>query len=268
VTETNRWRRALTCVALSALLLSVAAVGTVDAGTIWIQWDRSPDPAVAGYRVSVGTEPGVYTETFDVGQAATFMYQAPDARVYYLAVASYTAGPLVGPLSEPVSALPADLAPIAAAFAPSDAHSFYEFLWRNVAAAPAAGGLSSGAATTSRWRRARTLFFIEDGQRIGVITSNVLQPQPVLVSDDPDVQLTQVLPDADFASTGLIYVGETGPSRDGGRELRIVRYRVDQNRAVEPDLVATVLLPAVGEALFSITSSGELSVRLMPVESR
>jgi hypothetical protein len=268
VTQTNRGRRTLTCVALSALLLSVVAVGTVDAGTIWIEWDRSADPTVAGYRVSVGTEPGVYAQTFDVGQATSFIYQAPDARRYYLAVASYADGPLVGPLSEPVSAFPVGAAPIAAAFEPPDARSFYESLWRDIAAAPLAGGLSRGAATTSRWRRATTLFFIEDGQRIGVITSNVVQPQPVLVSDDPDVRLTQVVPDADFASTGLIYVGETGPSRDGGRELRIVRYRIDQNRAVEPDLVATVRLPAVGEAHFSITPDGELSVRLAPLESR
>lgn len=260
--QINRGRRTLTCIALTALLLSVVAVGPAEAGTIWIEWDRSPDPTVVGYRVSVGTSPGVYTQTFDVGFTTSFVYQAPETRLYYLAVASYAAGPQVGPLSAPVSAYSVGAAPVSPAFQAPDARSFYESLWRNVAA----GGLLSGVATTSRWRRARTpLFFIEDGQRIGVVTSNVVQPQPVLVSDDPDVQLTQVLPDADFASNGLIYVGETGTSRDGGRELRIVRYRVDQRQAVEPALVATVPLPAVGEALFSITSSGELSVRLTPV---
>ena len=75
-----------------------------DAGTVWIEWDSSPDPAVVGYRVSVGIAPGVYTESFDVGPATSFVYQArDDSRIYYLAVASYAAGPLVGPPSVPVS---------------------------------------------------------------------------------------------------------------------------------------------------------------------
>jgi hypothetical protein len=229
--------------------------------------------------VYVGTSPDDYSQTFDVGDATSFVYQAPDSRLYYLAVASYAEGPDVGPMSDPVSGYPVDGFVVSPAFeAPQapDTQSFYENLWRNIAPAATAGGLSRGSSLASRWRPARAsitspaassndrLFFIEDGQRIGLIASHVLQPRPVLVSDDPDVRLTQVIPDPDFASTGSIYVGETGASRDGERELRVVRYRVDDNQAVEPALVATVLLPAVGEPVFSISMDGELSVRLTP----
>jgi hypothetical protein len=82
------------CAILIALVTSLGITQAAYGGTITIEWDRSPDPTVAGYRVSVGTAPGAYTETFDVGSATSFVYQAQDTRLYYLAVASYAEGPL------------------------------------------------------------------------------------------------------------------------------------------------------------------------------
>jgi hypothetical protein len=54
--------------------------------------------------VYVGTQSGNYTAAFDVGNTTYFVF--PDARpgqLYYVAVAAYALGPLVGSLSEEVS---------------------------------------------------------------------------------------------------------------------------------------------------------------------
>ena len=126
-------RTAPLCAFLIAVLVSIASAGAAQAGVIRIDWDRSSDPGVVGYRVSVGTAPGVYFQTFDVGSATSFTYQAPENREYYLAVASYAAGQVVGPLSAAVSATPYDLGS-----APGDspeAFSFFQSLWRAIGAA-------------------------------------------------------------------------------------------------------------------------------------
>jgi hypothetical protein len=86
-----------------AVVLSVVFAVSADAATVTIAWDPSPDQTVIGYQVYVGTTSGSYTETFDVGLATSFSYSPSDASVYYFAVASYSAGPLLGPLSSEVS---------------------------------------------------------------------------------------------------------------------------------------------------------------------
>ena len=128
ISRTRPRRTAPLCALLIALVIDAASAATANAGTIAIEWDPSPDPSVVGYRVSVGTSPGVYTETFDVGSATSFSYQATGNGTYFLAVASYAEGPSVGPLSDPVSALVSGPPP------GGDARAFYGALWRDTAA--------------------------------------------------------------------------------------------------------------------------------------
>ena len=135
-----------TQVRLCAVLLAISTILAADSahgGTIWIEWDRSADPTVVGYRVSVGTAPGVYTETFEVGSETSFVYRADqDDRIYYLAVAAYAAGPVVGALSAPVSAAPRPVISYdqsSSSTDASDARSFYEALWRTPGAVHHAG---------------------------------------------------------------------------------------------------------------------------------
>lgn len=93
------WKRIL-----YALLLCVAGVADATAGILTLQWDPSPDSSVAGYTVYVGTEPGHYATTVNVGNQLRFVF--PDAqpgRQYYFAVAAYSSGNVVGPLSAEVS---------------------------------------------------------------------------------------------------------------------------------------------------------------------
>ena len=279
------------CAILIALVTSLGTTQAAYAGTITIEWDRSPDPTVVGYRVSVGTAPGDYTETFDVGSATSFVYQAQDTRLYYLAVASYAEGPLVGPLSAPVSATPAP-----------DARSFYQSLWRDIAP-PKPVGASLGVALPARILRRSTtavesaavppsacwtgipgclsvravtrhraeitsiavstdnrLFFIESGQRIGVIVSGALQTQPVLARRSAAIVFEQLTLDSAFGMTGLLYVGETETYPDGRRDFRVVQYRLYKNRAEDRTVVTTITLPSSGRATFAVSSSGHLYV--------
>lgn len=87
-----------------ALLLCIAGAADATAGVLTLQWDPTPDSSVAGYTVYVGTEPGQYSSTFNVGNQLRFVF--PDANVgkrYYFAVAAYTSANILGPLSAEVS---------------------------------------------------------------------------------------------------------------------------------------------------------------------
>ena len=81
------------------MLLTLAASRLAAADTITVMWDASPDPAVTSYVVYVGTQPGTYTQSFNVGTAtsSTFMSAVP-AQLYCFAV-SALAGSVEGPRS-------------------------------------------------------------------------------------------------------------------------------------------------------------------------
>ena len=58
---------------------------------ITVRWDPNPPgDKVAGYRVYVGTVPGAYTDSFDVGAATSYTYVAANADLmYFFAVVAY-----------------------------------------------------------------------------------------------------------------------------------------------------------------------------------
>ena len=285
------------CVALIAALFSLALADSAVAGLIAIEWDRSSDPSIIGYRVSVGTSPGAYTETFDVGPRTYFVYVAQDSRQYYFAVASYAAGPRVGPLSPAISATarpPIGSSPPAL----NDPRSFYGYLWSNAVTLPSGAepsavdesrrvfsrGLAAPRMTTVCWTpstdclsiqtltrvntvvtslsasRDGRLFFIEDGQWVGVISSDVLQAQAV-VAAGAGVRLGQIALDPMFHLTGFLYVSEIGAGAGGSCELRVVRYRVAENLAGEGDALVNIPMPScVGTGDFTVTSDGHVYV--------
>ena len=70
--------------------------------TLTIAWDPNPDPSVVGYIVYSGTQSGEYTAKFNVGTATSFTYGVEAEKPYFFAVASYSGGMLVGPLSAEV----------------------------------------------------------------------------------------------------------------------------------------------------------------------
>jgi hypothetical protein len=124
-----------TPIALAILFVLLSGVGSARAASVTIAWDPSPDETVIGYQVHVGTSPGTYTETFDVGLATSFSYNPRDASVYYFAVASYAAGPLLGPLSIEVSTASTSNDGVGAPTNVNQATTYWSSLWANRAEA-------------------------------------------------------------------------------------------------------------------------------------
>ena len=71
-----------------AFLLTMAARSAA-ADTLNLMWDPSPDSNVAGYLVYVGTQSGVYSNAYDVGNSTSFAYSNASA-AYSLREESYT----------------------------------------------------------------------------------------------------------------------------------------------------------------------------------
>src|SRR5262245_9498341 len=95
------WQRVV--VTLAALLLTLAASRLAAADTITVMWDASSDPQVAGYIVYVGTQPGTYTQNFNVGTATSYTFtSAVPGQLYCFAVSAFAAGPIEGPRSAEV----------------------------------------------------------------------------------------------------------------------------------------------------------------------
>lgn len=87
----------------SRMFTWTVTANTSGPGTLRLAWDAVPDPRVIGYKVYVGTQPGVYTQTFDVGPATTWTLPSPVAgQQYCFAVSAYIAGNVEGPKSAEV----------------------------------------------------------------------------------------------------------------------------------------------------------------------
>jgi len=87
-------------VALAAFLF--IAPSSVEARQIALAWDANPEPAVTGYTLSYGTQPGVYTTSVNVGNLISYMIDLPGAQ-YYFVIRAYTAAGLNSPMSSEVA---------------------------------------------------------------------------------------------------------------------------------------------------------------------
>ncbi len=86
-------------VALGLLfVLAMATTRTAGAESVTLAWDANPESDVVGYYVFIGTSSGIYTTAIDVGTATSYTFSsAAPATTYYLTVAAYVAGPIMGP---------------------------------------------------------------------------------------------------------------------------------------------------------------------------
>jgi hypothetical protein len=76
------------CLVVAAALTLAANAAFAD--DINLVWDPNPAP-VSGYKVHVGTQPGTYSQHFDVGSANTFRFTgATPGQRYCFAVSAYT----------------------------------------------------------------------------------------------------------------------------------------------------------------------------------
>ena len=91
-------------IACSIALLLTMTARTAAADTLTLMWDPSADTNVSGYLVYVGSQSGVYSNTYDVGNTTSFAYpNATAGQSYYFAVAAYYPGPVIGTKSTEVS---------------------------------------------------------------------------------------------------------------------------------------------------------------------
>ena len=89
---------------VAALVLVVCAAATASAQVrVGVAWDPNADGLTAGYRVMVGTIPGVYVAQSDVGMQTSLALDLPLGQVYYVAVCAYTVTGLLGPSSGEVA---------------------------------------------------------------------------------------------------------------------------------------------------------------------
>ncbi len=81
-------------------MLLLVCAARAQAAVVTVAWDANPEADLAGYIVSWGTQTGIYTNSQDVGNVAT--YTVPDLQpgsTYYVAVQAYNTNGLSGPYS-------------------------------------------------------------------------------------------------------------------------------------------------------------------------
>src|SRR5437016_9736375 len=84
-----------------ALLLGTAS--TLHAATATATWDPNPEPDLAGYKLSYGTQSGVYTTVIDVGNVTTWAITSLTAgQRYFFAVQAYNTSSSLSPYSTEV----------------------------------------------------------------------------------------------------------------------------------------------------------------------
>ncbi|MEQ1731930.1 MAG: putative Ig domain-containing protein, partial [Vicinamibacterales bacterium] len=99
--DSCRPRRALLAL---AFLLALLAPQAARADSLTLAWDTNPESGVIGYYVYVGTAPGVYSAPIDVGNTTSYtLASAVPGTTYYMTVAAYAAGPVVGQRAPEVS---------------------------------------------------------------------------------------------------------------------------------------------------------------------
>lgn len=96
-------RALLRCLFAPLFSLTVLLPGTAAADTLTLQWSRNSEADVSGYVVLVGTRPGEYDQSVDVGNADSFtLPQAVPGQRYHFAVLAYS-GNVFGALSAELS---------------------------------------------------------------------------------------------------------------------------------------------------------------------
>ena len=98
-TRARSQARAL-CVFVIAVLLGAAS--TLHAATATASWDPNPEPDIAGYKLSFGTQSGVYTTVIDVGNVTSWSVTLTAGQRYFSVVQAYDTSSLLSVYSAEV----------------------------------------------------------------------------------------------------------------------------------------------------------------------
>ena len=91
--------------ARAALVLGLASASALEASPVTVAWDANSEPDLAGYVVSYGTAPGVYTVSVDVGNQTSWVFDLVAGETYDFAVNAYNSSALSSAFSNEVSAV-------------------------------------------------------------------------------------------------------------------------------------------------------------------
>jgi hypothetical protein len=250
-------------VALAFVLIAAAGVPATSwasvPSVISVVWDANPEPEVTGYRIYIGTEPGVYEQKYDVGLSTTFRYIAAAGRQYYFAVAAYSDN-ATSPLSAEVSAF-AD--PFFEVFASAGADAPCAHCADRLFRAEGLGPVS--AVTPAADGR---LFFIEDGRHVRIAAAAPGATAARALSTRDGVEITGLALAPDFERSRFVFLAVAEQRPDGTRNLRIVRYREVQGQLGEAAvLVDGLRLWSDRNAAFTVGRGGRIFVAL-PIDGR
>ena len=87
-----------------SLVLLLVCAAPVEAGSLTLAWDPSPDPAVTGYTIGYGTRPRSYTSLIYVANVTSYTIGSLPGGTYYLAVRAHGQGGAVSSFSNEVVA--------------------------------------------------------------------------------------------------------------------------------------------------------------------
>lgn len=81
----------------ACVVLALLVPWSSSADTLTLAWDANPEAEVSGYYVFIGSESGSYSSVIDVGNATSYTITgATPGATYFLTVAAYAPGPVVG----------------------------------------------------------------------------------------------------------------------------------------------------------------------------
>jgi hypothetical protein len=256
------------CAWLMAMLL--AAVCDAQTRSVSIAWDANREKNVAGYIVYVGTQPGTYSESFDVGSVTTFTYQGAATQPYYFAVAAYFPGPVVGRRSAEVASIPIGIAiprPGTAAVAPPVAA---------LSASRSAASCERDCGAVVRFESLRPLtaiastpdgrlFIVEEGRRISVLPPH---GQATTVYETDTARIAAIAPGPDYQQTAYFYAAEIVATPGAARELDIVRYREVDGRLGERAVLVPGLPASDNGVAITFDAAGTLYVAIGEGDAR
>src|SRR5258706_7688021 len=118
--RTTRQNRRCRIVVMLAVALILGTSSALHAATATATWDPNSEPDIAGYKLSYGTQSGVYTTTLDVGNVTTWPLALTDGVRYFFAVQAYNTAGLISPFSaEVIFDVPASTVPVVTSLAPT-----------------------------------------------------------------------------------------------------------------------------------------------------
>ena len=84
------------------VFLLIGMPSTLLAATVTASWNPNPESNIAGYKISYGTQSGVYTTVVDVGNTTSWPVTLAGPQRYYFAVQAYNTSNLLSPYSAEV----------------------------------------------------------------------------------------------------------------------------------------------------------------------